>query len=263
MTKKTELVDLDKIRKRDKAANNFKTPGQILSKNISFRHVVKCPQCNKKVKGYRKVYAEDRSMFIELPVFNCVCIDNDRLERAEEKQRERTVKLYRASNIDNEFLENDFPIYHPKILEHFKCLEWLESGRQFLIYGDPGNHKTGHVTALAKRAMKAGYSVYYCRASELPTYARESVSNMRRVLGVDLLILDNFAKEEAEKFGGINFDILDKRIHRYKTNILIVNAELSNIGKIYKDPMVSRLSGFIQFAMDGGIDHRKKLKYGR
>ena len=219
------------------------------------QNIQKCSKCGRPVKGRKEIKAEN--LTVVLPVWDCQCSEIMQREHIQDHADNRMKRLLGQSNIDAEFLENDFPVYRLEIAPYYDDLEWIKAGRQLLVFGDPGNHKTGHVTAIAKRAMENAFSVVYFRATEVP-YQK----NYKLMDEVDLLIIDNFGKDAFENSRGSLFDILDKRIHNYRSTILILNSNPEEVSKIYHAPMMSRLNGFIRIPMDGP-DKRKKLTYGR
>jgi len=241
----------------------LKKASEILKGVYDFSYVKYCPHCRKKVKGYKTYISDNQKVKLIRPIFNCDCIERLEQEKVEKEKKRNILELMENSHIDKEFKENDFPFYHEKLKSFYDDLGWIKLGGQLLIYGSPGNHKTGHVTTIMKKAIKEKQlSCAYYRASELPKLAINYSHVKKDCLQCDLLVLDNFAKEESEKFGGIIFDILDRRIHNKKACILILNFEDdSRIEKIYQKPMASRINAFKQIPMTGR-DKREDMIYG-
>jgi len=217
-----------------------------------------CPICKKKIKGFKEF--ESKEIKLRIPVWNCTCFEDRRNLKKAAEYKKRIDYLFKYSNIDKEFLENDFKVHRPELIEFFQDFAWIKEGKQLLIYGDPGNHKTGQVTAIMKQAIREKmYKCLYFRATDLIHKWKEE----KNILNCDLLVVDNFAKESEENRRGMMFDILDKRIHNRLSNILIVNSELERIRQIYGNPMISRLSGFIQIEIDGEDKRQEKdFRYG-
>lgn len=222
------------------------------STSISAQHIKKCPFCEKKVKGHKKHTSKNGKFSIEVPVWNCLCY-YEKLQKRELKKFEKQVNvLFKQSNIDEHFLTIDFPFSCKELEDLNNDLGWIKKGKQFFVYGDAGNYKTTQVVKIAKNAIcREKTSVLYYRASELPNLIVEDKKILYRLERCDLLILDNFGKEKAERFAGKNFDLLDKRIHNYKSNILICNNPRSQVESIYSAPMISRLNMFEKIEIDG------------
>ncbi|GAG66443.1 unnamed protein product, partial [marine sediment metagenome] len=159
----------------------------------------------------------------------------------------------------------DFPVCRPEIMEFYNDSNWIEKGKQLLIYGNYGNYKTSHAIQIALKIIREyQWKCLYYKTSELPKLLMNdnSVENNIKSKNTKLVIWDNFGKEGSEKFGGKVFDALEWRIHNFLSNILIVNADLKVIEEIYGGAMASRILAFIHVPMDGE-DKRSKIKFGR
>lgn len=227
-----------------------------------------CPVCKKPIKGYKKHTSLDKKISISVPVFACNCKQKIIDDREVGEKQQRIDLLIQNCNIDAEFLNNDFKVYHSKLIRYYEDLMWVKLGWQLLLYEDPGNHKTGQATAIAKKAMyERQWSCLYYRADELPQLCKKDSTYEYKASHCKILILDNFAKEASEKLGGFNFRILDKRIHNHRSSILILNfKDDSRVIEVYGPAMASRLKAFKQIpvlAEKSGQDQREKIKYGR
>ena len=180
----TEFKDMDKA---------FREILKSIEKNI--KPVVKCNTCGA-----------------------CPCRCQE-IEKEKKRKAARYQELLMESRIDLFFINNDFKVHSPELLP-YNNIEWLGK-ESLLIYGNPGCHKTGQITAIAKIVMQAGYSVRYYRATEL-RYNREDVRNK------SMVIIDNTGKAECEDKKNELFDLIDYRIHNYRSTVLITNENLSS-----------------------------------
>jgi len=120
----------------------MKKMGKIIEQTtVYFRKIKKCKFCGRNVKGYRKIKRDDGKICFDIPVFNCDCQVKELEKKNEEKIKERISYLFQISNIDAEFLTNDFKVYRNALIQYYESFEWIRNGKQLLIYGDPGNHK--------------------------------------------------------------------------------------------------------------------------
>ena len=166
----------------------------------------------------------------------CVCFE---IESNRKWREERYKNLIKESKIDLYFLKSDFEV-HSEALKPYNNIEWLGK-ESLLVHGNFGCHKTGQVTAIAKLILKTGYSVRYFRATEL-RYNRDDVKD------ISLLIIDNFGKAACEDTKNEIFDLLDYRLHNYKSTILITNENLS--GKV-DGALYDRLKMFKHIKISG------------
>ena len=160
---------------------------------------------------------------------------------AEEKQ-EQIKQRMKLSRIDKLFLDNDFKVWHNE-LKKYDNIDWI--GKEHLyIYGSPGTQKTGQITAICKKAIEAGKSVRYYRATEL-VYQRD----LEQIKGYSLIVIDNLGySSKFEESRGALFDFIDYRIHNYLSTILISNE---NLGDKFSPAFVDRINLFVKIKIDG------------
>jgi len=242
----------------------MKKVSEVLKGVYDFSYVKKCIHCGKKVKEYKTYYSDDKKVKLIRPIFNCDCIEKAQQEKVEKEKKNIILDLMRDSNLNKYFLNKNYTIANKGLKEYYDNMLWIKIGISLLIYGKWGRCKTGDIHLIAEKAIREfQYSILYFNTSEFPKKYMENKSILKKAERCDLLILDNFAKEESEKFGGIIFDLLDNRIHKYKkSNALIINFEDdSNVTKIYQAPMSSRLLGFKHIKIEGR-DRREDIIYG-
>jgi len=191
---------------------------------------------------------------IGLNVFPCNC---NRVNDA----KEYIKKLYEDCNIDDYFLDNDFGVVNTKLKRMNESLKWINKGLQFIVYGNPGQWKTGQVTAICKTAMDQNKRVKYYRSNEILGMAINDKKEFNKLKYVDLLILDNFGKDKSEGSGGFLFNLLDMRIHNYKSTILVTNYDVVDYAAYFTQELISRLNGFFKIKVDSMDDKRKEIKF--
>lgn len=208
-------------------------PVRIVSK------VKKCSVCGKKIKGYHK--NEKGKILIIRPIYDCNCKEERIRRKKLEDNRVKISLLINKSRIDKKFLNNNYDVYHSLLKPYFDKLDWVDKGKNLLVYGYPGNHKTGQITQIMKKVIYEKFrSVRYYRTSSI-IYQRD----MQAIENCFLLVLDNFGKDVFEKSRNAVFDLIDSRIHNYRSTILITNAyNPDEVESIYDLPMISRLKMF-------------------
>ena len=211
-----------------------------------------CPKCGKRIK--------DIAGFSNMiyPVWACDCKVNP-ADYAEPKPKqeidpqELIRENYKNCRIDKFFFVNDFKVFSKELIEYYNNSKWIREGKQLCIIGNPGTCKTGQVTCICKKAIDDRYSVLYYRATEIP-YQRD----YEKIRKVDLLVLDNFARNNFENSRGALFDLLDYRIHNYLSNILITNVGKDDIQKVFDPALYDRLKLFVKIYILGKTQ-RKEL----
>lgn len=222
--------------------------GEAQDMNISvISESKKCPICgSNKIKEVRKFVSPDKMVRVEFPVFDCSCQELMQVRREAERKRSIERNIIDASRIDGKFLVNDYKVYRPELIPYFERLDWIKQGKNMMIYGMPGNHKTGHVTAIMKKCAREGISVLYYRASEVPPMFIDRMADKNKknyLFDVSVLCLDNFGKHTVEASGDVLFNLIDYRMHNFKTTILITNGSMKDVSDVYSLPMLSRIKG--------------------
>lgn len=213
-----------------------------------------CPYCKKSFKYIVLKFGKTNKKF---PQYNCDCHDEIVGKRIKKKNHSKIKYLYEHCKIDKLFIESEFKV-HDKILFPYMDINYLVNGVLLIIFGNPGNHKTGQVVAICKMAMDQLKTVLYFRTSRVPGLTFIHRDYYEKMIRCDILVLDNFGKENVEKSGGVVFDIIDYRVHNKKTTILITNVNPEDVSEIFDSPLISRLLMFTKIKIDGE-DKRKEL----
>jgi DNA replication protein DnaC len=121
--------------------------------------------------------------------------------------------------------------YDRQVLDELCSLRFVDAGHNALIMGPVGVGKTFVATALGHAAVRRRYSVIFCRADIMLKRLRASRldnshdAEMRKLLRVDLLILDDFALQPMDGLDTSDvYDLIVER-HRAASTVATSNRE--------------------------------------
>lgn len=121
--------------------------------------------------------------------------------------------------------------YDRAILDELCSLRFIDAGHNALVMGPVGVGKTFVATALGHAAVRRRYTVTFCRADVLLKRLRASRldnshdAEMRKLLRVDLLILDDFALQPLDALDTSDvYDLIVER-HRAASTVVTSNRE--------------------------------------
>ena len=138
-----------------------------------------------------------------------------------------------------------------------------------LLFGQPGLGKTFLSAAIAREVSGEGFSVVYDTAAhiferfETHKFSREEEadSDVERILGCDLLILDDLGTEMTTAFvQSALYQIVNTRLMEKKSTILSTNLMPGEIARRYSPQIASRIEGEYQLLPFFGEDIRKLKK---
>jgi DNA replication protein DnaC len=118
--------------------------------------------------------------------------------------------------------------YDRAVLDELCSLRFVDAGHNALIMGPVGVGKTFVATALGHAAVRRRYSVVFCRADVLLKRLRASRldnshdAEMRKLLRVDLLLLDDFALQPMD--GLDTSDVYDLIVERHRAASTVVTS---------------------------------------
>ena len=138
-----------------------------------------------------------------------------------------------------------------------------------LLFGDPGLGKTFLSACIAREVSERGFSVVYDTAGhifsqfERQKFGRddeEAESDVSRVLGCDLLIMDDLGTELLTEFvRSALYQIINQRLQAKKCTIISSNFSPVELGRRYSPQIHSRLDGeYRQLAFFGEDIRRQK-----
>lgn len=160
------------------------------------------------------------------------------------KNRIRNAKFPYKKYIEDLIIE-DLPEDARSKIKVFSSLEFIETGQNIILAGNPGTGKTHMAIGLGIKACNAGYKVLFTTIPLLVNQLKESRSEKtlrsfeRRFEKYDLIIADelgyiSFDKEASE----LLFTYLSLRAGR-KSTIITTNLSFERWDEIFKDPVMT------------------------
>jgi DNA replication protein DnaC len=148
---------------------------------------------------------------------------------------------------------------------------FVERHEDVIFMGPTGVGKTFLASALGHAACRAGYNVLFVRADALfkqlhqarADYSQEKL--LRRLLGPDLLILDDFALRRMDATQSSDVYELIVERHRRSSTILTSNRSVEEWIPLFDDPVLAqsaldRLAHNAHHAVIEGESYRKRLQ---
>jgi DNA replication protein DnaC len=149
-------------------------------------------------------------------------------------------KMY-LNNLDREQL----PVDAKEKLPMLERLDFIESGQNIVLAGNPGTGKTHIATGLGLKACIQGYKVMFTSIHGLLTQLRESHSERTlkqteaKFEKYDLVICDEFGYVSFDKHGAeLLFNHLSLRAGR-KSTIITTNLGFDRWEEIFGDPVLT------------------------
>ena len=146
-----------------------------------------------------------------------------------ERQNARLARRLKSARLRQDASIEDIDFRHPRGLDRSLLLsmascQWIRSRDNCAITGPTGVGKSFLACALAQKACREGYTVYYARTARLLqelTAARADGTHARRLSALartDLLVLDDWAMAPLNDAQRRDlFEILDDRYDRHST----------------------------------------------
>ncbi len=163
--------------------------------------------------------------------------------------------------------------YDRQVFDELCSLRFIDAGHNALILGPVGVGKTFMATALGHAAVRRRYSVVFCRADVLLKRLRASRldnshdAEIRKLLRVDLLVLDDFA---LQPFDGLDtadiYELIVER-HRVASTVVTSNREPVEWLAQMTDPLlaqsaIDRLQSSAYELVLDGESYRQRQKPG-
>jgi DNA replication protein DnaC len=132
-----------------------------------------------------------------------------------------------------------------KKLHVFKSLDFIRSGQNIILAGNPGTGKTHLAVGLGIKACMAGYKVFFTSVPTLITQLKESRSQQslrafqNKFEKYDLVICDEFGYISFDKEGAeLLFTNLSVRAGR-KATIVTTNLSFDRWQELFGDPVLT------------------------
>ena len=146
------------------------------------------------------------------------------------------------------FEEMNFSAFSLEIankIRELQNLNFLDTGQNVILVGNPGVGKTHTAIALGVRACMAGKSVLYITVLNLITELKESMTinqltaYKKKFINYDLVILDELGYISFDKQGGeLLFNLLSMR-NDTKSMIITTNLAFNKWQDIFNDPILT------------------------
>jgi len=195
------------------------------------------------------------------------------LEYRTREENRRKSQVRQAGFVQYKYLHDlsreDLPLDAATKLPQLEQLDFIRTGQNLILSGNPGTGKTHLATSLGLKACQEGYKVLYTTVSRLLTQIRESRSQkMLRTLEnrfekFDLVICDEFGYVSFDKEGSeLLFNHLSLRCGR-KSTIITTNLPFDHWNEIFGDTvltaaMVDRLTHKAFLVNMNGCSYRVK-----
>lgn len=170
-------------------------------------------------------------------------------EYAARIENRRKAQLRQAGFVQYKYLHDlhreDLPEDAASKLPILERLDFITSGQNIILSGNPGTGKTHLATALGILACQQGYRVLFTTVPRLLTQIRESRSQKllrtleNRFEKFDLVICDEFGYISFDKEGAeLLFSHLSLRCGR-KSTIITTNLSFDRWKEIFGDPVLT------------------------
>jgi DNA replication protein DnaC len=168
-------------------------------------------------------------------------------DRRHENAKQNRVR--RAAFPYKKYLEDivveDLPEDAQKKFKTLSSLDFIESGQNVIMAGNPGTGKTHMAIGLGIKACLAGYKVFFCTVPSLINQLKESRSEKtlrafeNRFEKYDLVVADELGYISFDKEGSeLLFTQLSLRAGR-KATIITTNLSFERWNEIFHDPVLT------------------------
>ena len=164
-------------------------------------------------------------------------------------ENRRKAQIRRAGFPEHKYLKElskkDLPVDMSSYLAELESLEFIKTGQNIVLAGNPGTGKTHVAIGLGINACMAGYNVFFTSVPHLLTQIREcrSQRTLRQLQlkfeKFDLVICDEFGYISCDKEGAeLLFNHLSLRSGR-KATIITTNLSFDRWNEIFLDPILT------------------------
>jgi DNA replication protein DnaC len=171
------------------------------------------------------------------------------LEHLTREENRRKTQIRQAGFAQYKYLHDlireDLPPEAAQKLPQLERLDFIKTGQNIILSGNPGTGKTHLATGLGIKACQEGFRVLFTTVSRLLTQIRESRSQKtlrtleNRFEKFDLVICDEFGYISFDKDGAeLLFNHLSLRCGR-KSTIITTNLSFERWGEIFGDTVLT------------------------
>jgi DNA replication protein DnaC len=200
--------------------------------------------------AFRREYEQQASQAIEESLsYEAFLLRLMELESQTREENRRKSQVRQAGFVQYKYLHDlsreDLPADAAVKLPQLEQLDFIRSGQNLILSGNPGTGKTHLATALGLKACQEGYKVLFTSVSRLLTQIRESRSQKtlrtleNRFEKFDLVICDEFGYVSFDKEGAeMLFSHLSLRCGR-KSTIITTNLSFERWNEIFGDTVLT------------------------
>ena len=195
---------------------------------------------------YQQLAREAATESLSYEAFLLRLMEREYLKREENRKK---VHIRQAGFVQYKYLNDlkrdELPPDAQAKLSQLERLDFIKTGQNIILSGNPGTGKTHLATALGIKACQEGYKVHFTSISRMLTQIRESRSQkMLRTIEsrfekFDLVICDEFGYISFDKDGAeLLFNHLSLRCGR-KSTIITTNLTFDRWGEIFGDTVLT------------------------
>jgi len=200
--------------------------------------------------AFRREYEQQASQALEESLsYEAFLLRLMELESQTREENRRKSQIRQAGFVQYKYMHDlsreDLPGDAAAKLPQLEQLDFIRSGQNLILSGNPGTGKTHLATALGIKACQEGYKVLFTSVSRLLTQIRESRSQRtlrtleNRFEKFDLVICDEFGYVSFDKEGAeMLFSHLSLRCCR-KSTIITTNLSFERWNEIFGDTVLT------------------------
>lgn len=197
-------------------------------------------------RDYKQLAQEAALEHINYEEFLLRLMEREYEVRAENRKKTQIRQAgFPAKMYLNDLVRDQLPSDANEKLTLLERLDFIESGQNIVLAGNPGTGKTHIAVGLGLKACMQGYKVLFTTVHRLLTQLRESLSQRTlrqfeiKFEKYDLVICDEFGYVSFDKEGAeLLFNHLSLRIGR-KSTIVTTNLGFDRWAEIFGDPVLT------------------------
>lgn len=203
---------------------------------VEAHHSGKCMQCrDAQLAAYKKQQLEAKKIQALNDVGYGLIYRNAELIPLNDHQSNVVAELTRISVLDRHNIPN------------------------IILSGKRGTGKTHLSAALSFAFLSRGLSVTYVKFYNLLDMKIHEYSDYKKMLGKDVVVIDEFGVADNVHKSALMHEIIDKRYENQLSTILLTNLSLKEVATQINDAMYSRLKSNIKTLILAGNDVRNPI----